>query len=504
MVDALIIGAGPTGLTLGCELIKRGLKVRLVEQLSQPTDQSRALGLQSRTLEVFERMDILDQFLEQGRIIHQGNFNHNHKLFGTIDFAAYLNAPYPFILVISQSKTEEILTAHFEKHGGKIERGITLQKMEDGQAILLHLNGKIEKPSARWIFGCDGAHSAVRHSSNLPFTGAAFPETVALADVEMQIDLPQDQAHFYFYENSLCGLFPLPEKNEFRIIAFAPQLTVDSATLDISFFHHHVSTCSGLPLKIERANWMSLFTIHRRITSKMRIGNTFLLGDAAHIHSPIGGQGLNTSVQDAFNLAWKIGLVHHGKGCESILDSFEKERLPVAQTVLRYTTLATKILTSTFLKRLLLPIVSIGLTLTFVKKYLARGLSELDVSYPNSPIIGRDLGNFWRGPKPGERAPDAFVAGNRRFFQLLCHPLHTLVCFGGHELEPFLDPIRRSFSQTIRIVPIPCDQAGEAAKVYHAAQPCFYLIRPDGIIAYRSKSLDPGPFLLFLSRIFIV
>src|SRR5579871_6230277 len=301
-MDALIVGAGPTGLTLACDLMKRGLNVRVIEKLTQPTDQSRALALQSRTLEVFEKMDILDQFLEKGRIIRRGNFNHNHKQFAAIDFAAYLQAPYPFILSIPQSATEAILASHFEKLGGKVERGVSLQNLEGEEAVLQHPDNKIEKIAPKWIFGCDGAHSTVRHSLNLSFKGAAFPETFYLADVQMQIDLPQDAAHFYSYKSNLCAFFPLPGVNQFRIIALTPP--------DLNNLQQFAEKCSGLPLEIKKVLWSSAFTVHRRIVSKMRIGRIFLLGDAAHIHSPAGGQGLNTSVQEAFNLGWKIALVH--------------------------------------------------------------------------------------------------------------------------------------------------------------------------------------------------
>ncbi|MGC1879328.1 MAG: FAD-dependent monooxygenase [Rhabdochlamydiaceae bacterium] len=498
-MDGLIIGGGPTGLTLGCELIKRGLKVRLIEKLPQATDQSRALALQSRTLEIFERMGILDRFLKEGRIIHRGNFNHNHKLFASIDFAA-LQAPYPFILVVPQSETEKILADHFENLGGEIERGVSLQELLGEEAVLNHATGRIEKTSARWIFGCDGAHSEVRHSLNLPFKGAAFPETFALADVEMQIDLPQDQAHFYSYRSHVCGLIPLTAKNEFRIIVIGAKK--QQVSTDLPFFHHFVKICSGLPLEIKRTSWTSIFTIHRRITSKMRVGNIFLLGDAAHIHSPAGGQGLNTSVQDAFNLGWKIALIHHNKAHKTLLDSFEQERFPAAKDVLRYTTLATKIISSRLLKAFLFPVFSHLSKKPFVQKYLTRSVSELNLSYHNSPIIAKDRDTHWKGPKPGERAPDAILADHRRLFQLLSHPLHTLVCFGDRQFEPLLEKINLNFPQTIRTVQISQDLAGEATEIYHTSLPCYYLIRPDGVISYRSRSLDPDPFFVYLAKIF--
>ena len=232
----------------------------------------------------------------------------------------------------------------------------------------------------------------------------------------------------------------------------------------------------------------------------MRVGNVFLLGDAAHIHSPIGGQGLNTSVHDAFNLAWKIALVHHNLGKESLLDSFNAERHPIAKTVLRYTTLGTNFVTTRFLKRLLLPIAAFFLRQPFFQKRLLRAISEFSFAYPNSPIIAH--GSKWSGPKPGERAPDAILSDQSRLFSLFFHPLHTLVCFGEAEFDPLLQMIKESFSQTIRTAHLSSNEAGQAIKTYNATSPCYYLVRPDGVIAYRSRSLEPNPFRDYLSRIF--
>ena len=322
MLDALIIGAGPTGLTLGCELIKQGLKVRLVEKLPRATDQSRALGLQSRTLEIFDKMGLIDSFLKQGRIIRQGNIYSNRTLIGSIAFTPYLDAPYPFVLIVPQAVTEQILADFFESMGGVVERGVSLQALDKTRATLQHDEGSTETIDAKWIFGCDGAHSTTRHLLNVTFKGVAFPETFALADVTMDTSLATDQIHFFSQDNNLCGIIPLPEEKKFRIIALkADQI---AAKEDASFFESFVQQSSGHHVKITQADWISLFTIHRRIASHMRFGNCFLIGDAAHIHSPAGGQGLNTSVQDAFNLSWKIALVHRGLASDSLLDSFEK------------------------------------------------------------------------------------------------------------------------------------------------------------------------------------
>ncbi|MBI2810081.1 MAG: FAD-dependent monooxygenase [Candidatus Melainabacteria bacterium] len=490
MIDALIVGAGPTGLTLACELLKRGLTVRLIELLKTPTNQSRALGIQPRTLEVFEKMGLIDRFLKMGRKIQGGNFYRNHKKFGRLDFAAYLDAPYPFLLSLPQADTEKILSTHFESLGGKIERGVALKSLEGSTAEL----DTGEKIAAKWIFGCDGAHSAVRRSLDLPFKGATFPETFALADVELSNPLPADEVQFFLHRSGVCGIIPLPQKNVFRIIAINPKDKLSEAST--AFFQGFLNRTSGHTLTITKTIWMSLFTIHRRIAPKMRVGNTFLVGDAAHIHSPAGGQGLNTSVQDAYNLAWKIALVHQGLSRDDLLDSYEAERYPVAKSVLRTTTFMTFLMTSRLLQGLLSSLFSLFLGSKFFQRRFTRTMSELYISYPKSPILTEPKDPNWQGPRPGERAPDAILSTNKRLYEHFFHPQHTLLCFG--DCGPLVSQIKARYAKVIRVVQL---ELG-AAPAYHTDRPCIYLVRPDDVIAYRSRSLDLEKFKAYLALLF--
>jgi 2-polyprenyl-6-methoxyphenol hydroxylase-like FAD-dependent oxidoreductase len=495
MLDALIVGAGPTGLTLACELIKRGLSVRLVEQLATPIDQSRALAIHSRTLEVFEKMGILDRFLREGKQVTQGNIYYNRKRVGGFNFS-HLIAPHPYVLCIPQPKTEEILTHYFEELGGTIERSVTLKSVSQTQAVLAHANQTEELVSARWIFGCDGAHSSVRRCLNLPFKGAKFSEGFGLADVEMQSPLDSDQVHAFFLPNTGGALLPLPEKNWVRIIVLNLN---QNQPLTLPFLQTLFNALSPTPIKLKQISWMSVFFVQRRIVPRMRSENIFLLGDAAHIHSPFGAQGLNTSVQDAFNLAWKIALVHQGLAKETLLESYDQERHPVAKDVLRNTTIGTQIISSKWLKRLFIPLIGWLSKSAAFQRRLTSQVAELDIAYRNSPIVSQPrLDRSWEGPQPGERAPDILLENHQRLFSLFCHPEHTLLCFGDVGFEPLLDRIRKDFSQTIRIEQLPIGQPN----IYCASPPCFYLIRPDGIIAYRSRSLDPAPFVEYLSKVF--
>ncbi|MBS0620177.1 MAG: FAD-dependent monooxygenase [Verrucomicrobia bacterium] len=492
-IEALVVGAGPTGLVLASELLKRGMETRLIDALAAPMPHSRALGIQPRTLEIFQQMGVLQEMLKYGLPVHATHFYKEGKRAATFHFNT-LPTPHPYLLVLPQEDTERILTNHYIKLGGKLERGISFKSPTE----LLYDNGLIERVSPTWILGCDGAHSAVRHHLNLPFEGASFSEIFALADVAIQTALPPDEAHLFFHKERVCGMIPLPQKGWYRLVSLIGQK--EPAGVDIALFQHILDTCSGRHMPITQASWLSLFKVQRRMTRTFRSGNTFLLGDAAHIHSPAGGQGLNTSVQDAFNLGWKLPICHHGRGTPLLLESYEKERLPVAKKVLKGTTAITYTLIARRLRSLIFPLLW---RLPRFRKKLLLAMSELSVSYPGSPIVSQPLSAlFWRGPRPGQRAPDAPIGAHHTLFEELAHPSHTLLCFGGPDAQAFLQEVDLHFRDLILIIHIePGFPAPELHKQYAATQPCYYLIRPDGYIATRSRSFRFTPLQKFLKRI---
>lgn len=513
MTDVIIIGAGPAGLMLGCELLKRGIQVRLFEHLPERTDQSRALGLQSRTLEIFEKMGIIGEFLQKGKKIHHANIYKKGRRTATVDISQ-IEAPYPFVLSLPQAETEAILTRHFEKLGGNIERCKTLTAINGPQAVFQVPNKTEETVSARWIIGCDGAHSTVRHILNMPFHGAAFHETFALADVEIDSPFSDEETHMFFSSKKIAGMIPLPQPNHFRIITLMgtqkpeslPELTLDLMQQVVQ----EASNCRLI--RIKKANWLATFSVHRRLVPEMRIDNVFLVGDAAHIHSPAGGQGLNTSVQDAFNLAWKLALVQQGSAKEKILDTYHQERHPIAKEVLKGTTLFTKMITASTARMFIVTLLGLLINHTPMEKKMAYAISEIRLRYGRNMLNrGRLSDIFWKGPKPGCRAPDAFeLPDGKRLFQYLAHPRHTLLCFGN--AEALISQAHEQFPNLIVAITVSPSQqgpgyihdpAGQIAKRYHVEKDAIYLIRPDGVISYRSRELKPGPFLRHLKRTFI-
>jgi 2-polyprenyl-6-methoxyphenol hydroxylase-like FAD-dependent oxidoreductase len=461
-VDILIVGAGPTGLTLACELKRRGLNFRLIDKLSTPTTQSRALALQARSLDIFEKLGALSRMLDKGLAVTTTHLYENGQEIGKAYFTT-LPTPYPFVLILPQSDTEAILAARLHELGGAIERSTELLSLEGSLATLLLPSGKQETIEATWIIGCDGAHSTVRHCLKLPFKGTKFPESFFLADVVIP-NLAHREIHAFMTAKGILGIIPLPTSHHFRLITTFPTEQID------------------IPLSIERVIWSSLFSIHRRIVPHFSQGSTFLCGDAAHIHSPAGGQGLNIGIQDAFNLAWKLSAVLKKQSPPSLLSTYNEERHPVAQHTLWATTLATFFLSTPYplLRRLLFRLLGKLLKWPPFRKRFSAALAETKTHYRFSSLshsLWRHL--FWPGPKPGNLAP--FLSNDPE-------PRFILLVFGNPTYQPN--------HPWLAIRHLPLDHV--LALAYHATKPCFYLIRPDGYIARRGRSF-PTQFDIFIT-----
>jgi 2-polyprenyl-6-methoxyphenol hydroxylase-like FAD-dependent oxidoreductase len=486
-VDALVIGAGPTGLTIASELIKRNLRVRIVDQNERPTNQSRALGLQSRTLEIFEKMGVIDAMLDKGLPIDRLQIYDNGKPIGGPSLSA-LAAPYPFILILPQADTEQILNAHLESLGGKVERPCQVIHVEESKAIFNHPDGKQEMIEPRWIIGCDGAHSIVRTCLNIPFKGSGFAEGFCLADVVLETNLNPKEIHSFISPSGLFLIIPLPHKNQFRLVATFPKGFKDKA-LTIEFLQNILQERTHLSARIQSKIWTSIFFVQQRQVPNMRQGSIFLCGDAAHIHSPAGGQGLNISVQDAFNLAWKIALVHLNQAPDSLLDTYQEERHPVAKHVLEATTAGTYFLVMPHLKlrSAFFKLMSRLFRIPFFRKRFAYAVSELSTHYKKSSIVAQPLRDiFWRGPQPGTRAP---ILDNPEEVR------HILLIFGAPGFNPKLPEKLVCLEHVELDSPI--------ALAYKVKKPCLYLIRPDGYVAFRMNRIDPKPLDMFLLKIFL-
>jgi 2-polyprenyl-6-methoxyphenol hydroxylase-like FAD-dependent oxidoreductase len=340
--DVLIIGAGPTGLVLALWLVKLGVRVRIIDKTEEPGTTSRALAVQARTLEFYSQVGLADAVIAQGRRVIAANLWVAGKkaargVFG--DMGAGLS-PFPFALIYPQDEHERLLIDELSKVGVEVERRTELLKFEnsiDGvRAELKRPNGVLETCEAVYIAGCDGAHSTVRDALGIGFPGGTYAHLFYVADVEAKGAAMDGELHVGLDATDFLAVFPLKGEGRARLIGTVRDQAEDQHDT-LSWDDVSQRVIEWMHIEVARVNWFSTYRVHHRVADHFREGRAFLLGDAAHIHSPVGGQGMNTGIGDAVNLAWKLAAVLHGRAKPSLLDSYEPERIAFARRLVATT-----------------------------------------------------------------------------------------------------------------------------------------------------------------------
>jgi 2-polyprenyl-6-methoxyphenol hydroxylase-like FAD-dependent oxidoreductase len=402
----LVVGAGPVGMTLASELVRYGVPVRLVDKAAARTDKSKALVLWSRTLELLDRGIGAAPFVAAGFKAHAVNIFSGGRRIAHVGMDDVVS-PYPYALMLPQSETERLLEERLAGQGVAVERRVELASFtdrDDGvEAVLRHADGREEAVSAGWLVGCDGAHSLVRHAVGAAFDGETLDSDWMLADVHMRgYPCPDTETSVYWHRDGVLVVFPI-SPGRYRVIADLPPSGAAHPPAPTLGQVQAVVDRRGPPgLAASDPVWLAAFRINDRKVADYRWGRAFLAGDAAHIHSPAGGQGMNTGMQDAFNLAWKLALVVRGACGEPLLDSYSPERSHVGDAVLkaagRLTAVATLRNPAGQAVRNLVGHVMLGLAP--VRRAVADTMTEVSIGYPHSPLNGPGLHD---GPRPGER-----------------------------------------------------------------------------------------------------
>jgi 2-polyprenyl-6-methoxyphenol hydroxylase-like FAD-dependent oxidoreductase len=503
-VDALVIGAGPTGLMMAAELARHGLSCRIIDKSLIPSDKSKALAIQSRTLEILDQIGVIKKFLEEGLKVVAFSPSSKGKVITTISFKN-LNTTYPFILSIEQSRTETLLTEHLATFKVQVERGKELiafsQNENEVRAVVRNVqNGEEETITTSWMIGCDGAHSLVRKELSLEFEGEEFPKIFALADVEIDWKYPHTQGFALLDPEGPSVAIPLPDIRRYRLIYLSEKEP------DLNEVTELVRKQWDPKAIVTHPRWMANFRINTRMVSKYRVDRVFVAGDAAHIHSPVGGQGMNTGLQDAYNLAWKLAFVHKQKAGRSLLDSYSQERHAVGKALLLGTKRATKLVTlqSPFFVALRNFFIRCVMSFPFLQRNLLRVVSQLAIKYPKSVWILKG-GRVKHGIAPGMRAPNAeFTYEGKRttLFDVWRGSTHFKLLIinglpGTEEILPFAKRFAKKFSDPIEIYEITpsCDPGRDLRSRY--GEGALYLIRPDGYIAFRGSLSDEGTIEAF-------
>ncbi|KOV49776.1 hypothetical protein ADL00_45405 [Streptomyces sp. AS58] len=407
MASVVVVGAGPTGLALACGLAAAGVAVRVVDKREQPAVTSRALGLQPRGAEVLDRLGALADLPERSVAISRVVTHVNGRPMADLQVGRPTKLVKRPGLLMSQAQVEAALRHRLAELGVKVEWGKELLSVvQDASAVTLSFpEGEIR---SAWAVGCDGAHSRVRKAAGIDFPGVSVIENFLLADVRAALPIPSDSVAVWLRADSMLGAFPLPGDGVWRLMAPArARDAAEPADAVASELTRQLRVHAGCePSVVTEVLWTSTFRIHRRLAATYRRGRILLAGDAAHIHSPFGGQGMNTGLADAENLAWKLALVARGSASEELLDTYEAERRPIAREVLASTSSLTRMVVGdTRLARLMRDHVFVPLmNRPPVQRLIWEQSSQLKIHYRSGP-----LGT----PFPARRLPAGFQAGDR-------------------------------------------------------------------------------------------
>jgi 2-polyprenyl-6-methoxyphenol hydroxylase-like FAD-dependent oxidoreductase len=462
--DVLIVGAGPVGLFLANECARRGLRWRLIEARPSQSEHSKALAIFPRTLEIFDMAGVVAPFLEAANRVTSVTVIAHDRTLAHMPLAPE-ESPYPFIAMVSQNVTEKLLVEQLRRKNGAVEYEtsfVSAVQYDDFVSVTLDQKGQRRDLTASLVVGCDGAHSAVRHLLNLPFEGAEYHDLFMLADIETNETLPADQLQLCPNEFGPLAIFPMNATRR-RIVATVPNAEGDAPSLNL--VQEMLSQRAPSGIEARALHWSSYFHIHHRNVAKLRHGRVFIAGDAAHIHSPFGGQGMNTGLHDVWNLVWKLDLVQKGHGNEQLLDSYSTERLPVTKHVIEITDFLTKAMATPnkFVRALRDTVIPMVSRLAPFQHAFVQRLSELGIAYRGSSIV----------EGPGKRYLDDSMRGGKGILS------RFLLVLGNDAEASTMEAVRQLAGSFPDIV--------ELRLARHQG---IALVRPDGYIAYSTPKGD--------------
>jgi 2-polyprenyl-6-methoxyphenol hydroxylase-like FAD-dependent oxidoreductase len=487
--QVVIIGAGPTGLSLATQLIRYGIDFVIIERNEKTTHLSKAIAVQARTLEIFQELGIAEEAIRRGRITTGLNLFYKGRQKASIDLASFGEGISEFAMALSleQSKTETLLLEFVVQHGKQVQWKSQLSHFEqrnDGVTVFYKdAEGADQEIAADYIVGCDGAGSMVRHQVNLPFEGSTEPKLFYVADVVMASEtINKDMLYMYMIPKGFILFFPMEGAGHYRIVGILPdQKDIEYTFDDISPF---ILRDIISPVTFKELNWFSTYRVHSRMAGSFMEGRCFIAGDAGHIHTPAGGQGMNTGIQDAYNLAWKIAFRLNGKVNNEVLETYSAERTQNAKHLLQTTDRIFDIMSGVnrFWNTVRLTFFPLFFSALSKSKFARRNvfplLSQTGIAYPDSFLtVKSSIGKI----KAGDRMHYFVFANNKNIFNYLTAPAFKLLYFGketiGHPLENGKMEIDfHAFTE------IP-------GQVFENEHSFYVLVRPDNHVSYIGKDL---------------
>jgi 2-polyprenyl-6-methoxyphenol hydroxylase-like FAD-dependent oxidoreductase len=511
--DVLIVGAGPTGLMLANQLARRGVRALIVDRHSGPAQQSRAMAVHARTLEIYAKLGVAQRAHELGTLgtaasLWSGGRRGARIPLGEIGRGL---SPFPYVLMLGQDANERILGDRLHEFGISVQWNtelVTLQQHADRVDVALKQpDGSTRTLSAGWVAGCDGARSAVRRLNGIEFPGAPYEHVFFVADTEARGPMTPNELNAYLFRDGFHLFFPMHGRDRWRVIGILPKELRQREDLSFDAIVPTLAREVGAGLSFAECSWFSTYRIHHRSAERFRDGRCFLLGDAAHIHSPAGGQGMNTGLQDAYNLAWKLALVVGGRADAALLDSYAAERMPVARRLLQTTDRAFSMVVSdswvaSLLRtRLIAKLAAFAMTIGRAREAAFRTLSQIGIRYRGSPLSQTLAGVPERAPQAGDRFPWLklrFEAGGPLvdLYERLDDTRFNLLVFGQPGAT---SPLPSGGLLHTHVIPVDRDN-DEALARAGVAQPSFYLLRPDGHVGLAGTHLDAAVVHRYLAE----
>ena len=495
MEEVLIIGAGPTGLVLALWLTHFGIPLRIIDRNSQPGETSRAVVVHARTLEFYQQLGFAAEVVAKGIPIKNINIRNKETLATTVGIEAIGTgvSPFPFILSYPQDDHEKLLIAHLEQAGVFVERNTELVSFtQDSHAVIATMKKQdtIETITVPFLFGCDGASSITRTQSEIGFPGGTYQQIFYVADVMATGAIVNGDLQLCMHDTEFSLAFPVRSSGSIRLIGIVPKEKQNKE--HIEFSDVEAAVIRDTQIDISKVNWFSTYHSHHRVADHFKKGRIFLLGDAGHIHSPVGGQGMNTGIGDAVNLAWKIAAVMHNRATPKLLDSYELERMTFARQLIATTDRVFKAVTNPgllgrFSRTFFFPhVVPFFTKFNLVKHFLFNTVSQVKINYHNSPLSEGKA----RKIKGGDRLPwvkDDLI-DNFKSLELMDWQIHI---YGQ---------VREEFKSAITISGLHLSEYGWNDKAHKAGleQNAAYLIRPDGYVAFASSFQDSDEIKNFL------
>ena len=508
--DVIIIGAGPTGLSLACQFVRYGIDFIVVEKNETFTPFSKAIGVQARTLEIYEQLGLAQPAINEGEITNMIRLVEGGEVRGEMhigNFGKDLSA-YPYMLMLEQSKNEELLYKYLRSQGRDVWWKSELESFsQDENGVTAHVkrdSGESQTIVGKYLVGCDGASSPVRHGLGLTFEGSTFERLFYVADARVDWELPHDALHVCLAREVFTAFFPMKGENRYRIVGTFPESkNQEQGEVLYEEIEQQIKDEAELALEISDVKWFSLYKVHSRRVNRFSKGKCFLAGDSAHIHSPAGAQGMNTGIGDAYNLAWKLALVVKGFAGEQLLDTYNEERLANAKRLLETTdrifefAAGSNWLLSLFRTTIFPPLAGFATSLEPIRKMFFPLISQIGISYRDGVLSQHD-NDEPDDVKAGDRMPYLHVNGENIFHKLNAPKFHLLVFSNGGR-QNICDELAREFGDVADCHVIPVDQ--RVREIFEKENDFVVFLRPDNHIAFISSEISLDAAREYLSRI---